>query len=103
MTLEAKPVNKLPTPKPLTNLQNSTTPKPKIVKQKDKIVAVNSDRDREKGTQNNEKQSADISSTTTSASTRVKTILSKTSRTNHQADVTNRLGASKAETSSSKN
>ena len=64
---------------------------------------MNSDIDRDKGTQNKEKKSADISSTTTSTSTPVKTILSKTSRTNQQADVANRLVASKAETSSSKN
>ena len=34
--------------------QNNTANKPKVVKQKDKIVAVNSDNGKEKGTQNNE-------------------------------------------------
>ena len=35
--------------------QNSTVNKPKIVKQKDKTMAVNSDKGKEKGTQNNKK------------------------------------------------
>ena len=83
--------------------QNSTTTKPKVVKQKDKTVVINSDKGREKGTQNNEKHSADISSTNISASTPVKTILSNVNRTNQQVGVADRLAASKAETSSSRN
>ena len=65
-------------------------------------MAVNSDNGKDKGTQNNEKHSSDISSTNTSASTPVKTILSNVNRTNQQADVADRLAASKAETSPSK-
>ena len=57
--------------------QNNTATKPKVVKQKDKIEAVNSSNGKEKDTQNKEKQSAEISSTNTSASTPVKTISSK--------------------------
>ena len=45
-------------------------------------MAVNSFKGREKGTQNNEKQSVDIISTNISASTPVKTILSNVNRKN---------------------
>ena len=83
--------------------QNSTTTKPKIVKQKDKAVAINSDKGREKGTQNNEKQSADLSSTNTSASTPVKTIVSSVNQTNQQSDIADKLITNKVETSTSKN
>ena len=83
--------------------QNSIVSKPKFVKQKDKTVAVNSDKGREKSTQNVTKQSADLSSTNTSASTPVKTISSNVNRTNQQADVADRVAVKKAETSSSKN
>ena len=83
--------------------QNNTTTKPKVVKQKNKTVAVNSDKGREKGTQNNEKQSADLSSTNTSDSTPVKTILSNVNRASQQTDFADRAVANKAETSTSKN
>ena len=83
--------------------QKNTVNKPKVVKQKEKTVAVNSDKGKEKDTQNKEKQSADTSSTNTSASTPVKTIFSNVNRTIQQANVADRLAASKAETSSSKN
>ena len=49
--------------------QNRTVSKPKMKKPKDKTVAVNYDKGKEKGTQNNEKKSANLSSTSTSAST----------------------------------
>ena len=73
-----------------------------MVKQKEKIVAINSDNGKEKGTQNNEKQSADISSTNTSSSTPVKTILSSVNKTNQQDDVADRVAANKAKTSTLK-
>ena len=76
--------------------QNSTATKPKKIKQKDKTVAVNSDNGKEKGTQNNEKQSADISSTNISAGTPVKTILSNVNKTNQQADIVDRVTANRA-------
>ena len=64
---------------------------------------MNSDKGKEKGTHNVTKQSVDLSSTNTSASTPIKTILSNVNRTNQQADVADRVAANKAETSSSKN
>ena len=64
---------------------------------------MNSDNGKEKGAQNNEKQSADISSTNISASTLVKTILSNINKTNQQADVAGRVTANKTKKSSSKN
>ena len=45
-------------------------------------MAVNSDQNKEKGTQSNEKQSVDVSSVSTSANTHVKTILSNVKRGN---------------------
>ena len=71
--------------------QNNTTTKPKVVKQKDKEVAVNSDKGKEKGTQSNEKQSADLSNTNTSAITLVKTIFSSVNKTNQQVDIADRM------------
>ena len=80
--------------------QNNTPTKPKVVKQKDKIVAVNSDKGKEKGTHNVTKQSADLTSTNTSASTSVKFFLSNVNRTNQKTDVADRMVVNKAETSS---
>ena len=65
-------------------------------------MAGNSDKGKEKGTQNNAKQSANLSSVSTSANTPVKTILSNVNRTNQQADVADRLAANKVKKSSSK-
>ena len=66
MNSEVNLVNKPPTPKPLTNLlKTALQTKPKTVKQKEKIVAINSGKGKEKDTQNIEKQSANISSTNT--------------------------------------
>ena len=62
--------------------QNNTVNKPKIKKQKDKIVAVNYDKNKEKVTQINEKQSANLSSVSNSASAPVKTILTNVNRAN---------------------
>ena len=69
-----------------------------MVKKKDKTVAVNSDNGKEKGTQNDEKRSADISSTNISASTPVKTIFSSVNRTSQQTDVAEKLTANNTET-----
>ena len=74
----------------------------KIVKQKDKTVAINSCNDKEEGTQNITKQSADLSSTNTSTSTPVKTIWSNVNRTHQQSDITDRVIANKVETSALK-
>ena len=60
--------------------QNNTVTKPKKIKQKDKTVAVIFGKSEEKGIQHNEKQSADVSSTNTSASTPVKTIMSSVNK-----------------------
>ena len=65
-------------------------------------MTVNFGNDKEKDTQNKEKQNADISSTNTSASTPVKTILSSVNKTNQQADIADRMTANKAETSALK-
>ena len=65
-------------------------------------MTENSDKGKEKSTQNNEKQSADISSTNISASTPVKTILSSVNRTSQQTDVAEKLTANKTETSTLK-
>ena len=59
-------------------------------------MAASSEKVGEKSTQNNEKQSADISSTNTSVSTPVKTILSNVNRTNQQADVADRIAVNRA-------
>ena len=66
-------------------------------------MAINSDKGKEKGTQNNEKQSADLSSSNTSASTPEKKILSSVNKTNQQVDIADRVTANKAETNTSKN
>ena len=81
--------------------QNNTATKPKVVKQKDKTVAVNSSR--EKDTQNNEKQSADINSTNILASTPVKTILSNVNRASQQTNFADRMAVNKVESSTLKN
>ena len=77
--------------------------KPKTTKQKDKIVAGNSDKTKEKGTQSTEKQSAYLSSVSTSASAPVKTILTNVNRGNQQTDFADRVVINKAEISTSKN
>ena len=66
-------------------------------------MTVNSDKSKEKGTHNMTKQSADLSSTNTSASTPVKTILSNVNRTNQQTDFVDRVVVNNVETSTSKN
>ena len=76
--------------------QNNIVSKPKVVRQKDNTVAGNSNKGKEKGTQNNEKQSANRSNSGTSASTPIKTILSNVNRTNQQADDANRVAVNKA-------
>ena len=67
--------------------QNNIVSKPKFVRQKDKTLAGNSDKSKEKGTQNNEKQSADLSGTNSSASTPVKTIFSNVNRRSEERRV----------------
>ena len=66
-------------------------------------MAVNSYKCKEKGTQNNGKQSVDFSSISTSASAPIKTILTNVNRGNQQTDFTDRVVVNKAETSTSKN
>ena len=98
--------NNLETPNNKTydnSSQNNTINKPKITKQKDKTVAGNSDKGKERSTQKNEKQSAEFSSVSTSASAPVKTILTNVNRVNQQTDFVDRLAINKAETSASKN
>ena len=72
--------------------------KPKNIKQKNKKVVVNYDKDKEKDTQINEKQSADFSSVSTSAIAPVKTILTNVNRGNQQADFADKMVINKAET-----
>ena len=78
--------------------KNSPMYKPKNVKQKKKTVAVNSDKDKEKGTQISEKQSAEFSSVSTSANSPIKTILTNVNRGNQQSDFADRMVINKAET-----
>ena len=54
-------------------------------------MVVNSDKNKEKCTQNNKKRSADLSSVSTSANTPIKTILSNVNRTNQQTDFADRV------------
>ena len=65
-------------------------------------MTANSDNGKEKGTQNNEKQSADISSTNISASAPVKTIFSNVNRTNQQVDIAGKVTTNKAKTNALK-
>ena len=85
------------------SVQRSTISKPKVTKQKDKTVIANYDKNKEKGIQNNEKQSADLSSASTSASAPVKTILTNVNRRNQKTNFADRVAVNKAETSTSKN
>ena len=77
--------------------------KPKNIKQKYKTVDENSDQNKEKGTQINEKQSADLSNISTSASAPIKTILTNVNRGNQQADFADKMVINKAETNIVKN
>ena len=61
-------------------------------------MAVNSNQNKEKGTQINEKQSANLSSISTSASAPIKTILTNVNRGNQQADFADKVVINKAET-----
>ena len=83
--------------------KNSLVNKPKTAKQKDKTVAANSDKNKEQGTQINEKQSADLSSASTSASAPIKTILTNINRGNQQIDFADKVAVNKAETNMLKN
>ena len=83
--------------------QSNTATKPKTVKQKDKTVADNSGKSKEKDTQNLEKQSANISSANTSTSTPVKTTVSTVDKTSHQVVVADKVAANKAEINALKN
>ena len=65
-------------------------------------MAVNSNKGKDKCTQNSEKQSADLSSTNISSSTHVKTILSIVNKTNQQADIADKVTTNKAEISALK-
>ena len=83
--------------------QNNTVNKPKVVKQKEKTVVGNSDKGKDKGTQNNAKHSADLRSVSASANTPVKFFLSNVNRENQRIDCADRVAVNKAETSTSKN
>ena len=72
--------------------------KPKSIKQKYKIVAINSNQNKDKGIQINEKQSVDLSSVSTSASAPIKTIFTNVNRRNQQTDFADKLVINKAET-----
>ena len=80
--LRSKKNLETPNNKPSDKSVQNNANKPKIVKQKDKIVAGNSNKGKEKGTQNNVKQFADLSSTNTSVGTPVKFFFSNVNRTN---------------------
>ena len=89
------------TPKTKTSdksTQKNPVNKPKIMKYKGKTVVGNSDKNKEKSTEDNEKQSADLSSVSTSASAPVKTILTNVNRENQQADRADKVVVNKAET-----
>ena len=93
------------TPKTKTSeksAQNSPVNKPKVTKQRDKTVVGNSDKGKEKSIQNNQKQSADLSSVSTLDSAPFKTILTNVNRGNQQIDFADRVVVNKAETSTSR-
>ena len=77
--------------------QNNTATKSKTIKQKDKTMVVNFSNGKEKDTQNVEKQSANISSTSTSVSTPGKTTISTVDKPNQQAVIADKVAANKAE------